>query len=102
MNVRDPGLANERSLLAWQRTALSLAVGSAVLLRLTFEELNVVAVVGCGLSLALATWVFLESKLRYAQAAGVRGRFRHRGGRAVSFLAVATVLLATTELLVVL
>ncbi len=102
MSARDPGLANERSLLAWQRTALSLAVGSAVLLRLTFDQLSAVAVIGCGFSLVLSTWVFVESRFRFAQAAGRRDRSRHRGGRAVALLAVATMILAVTELLFVL
>ncbi len=101
MNPRDPGLANERSLLAWQRTALSLAVASIVLLRLTLGRLGAIAVVGGGLAFALSTWVFLESQLRYSQAAGIRDRSRKRGGRAAASLAVATVVLATIELLVV-
>ena len=41
--MMDPGVGNERTALAWQRTALALVAGSAILTRLTFDRLGAVA-----------------------------------------------------------
>jgi uncharacterized membrane protein YidH (DUF202 family) len=97
MRRTDAGIANERTALAWQRTALSLAAGAAVLARLTFDRLGVVAVAALALALTLAVWVLAESRGRYAHDAGVRLRDRPRGGRAPAALAAATVLVGLTE-----
>lgn len=100
--IADPGQANERTALAWQRTALSLVAGSALLTRLTFERLGPLALVSVGVALPLSLWVFLESRGRYAHDAGLRRRTRSRGGRAPTALMVATVAIAATELAAVL
>ncbi|WP_460800078.1 DUF202 domain-containing protein [Nocardioides pacificus] len=92
------GLANERTALAWQRTALSLMAACAIMARLTFADLGGAAFVPLGLALLLAGWVFVESRGRYAHDAGLRPRPRRRSGRAPTTLAVATVLLGATEL----
>lgn len=94
---RDPGLANERTLLAGQRTALSLMAAALVMGRMAFEDLGVAGLpgaVGAGL---LAAWVFVESRWRYRQADGTRERSRPRGGRGATFLALAVILLVLTE-----
>ncbi len=104
--ARDPGLAHERTQLAWQRTALSLMVGAAVLGRLAFSELGVAALPGAGAAIVLSGWVAVESRVRSRRAGGIhprpRPRARPRGGRAPAFLAVAVLALAMTELAVVL
>jgi uncharacterized membrane protein YidH (DUF202 family) len=97
MRHADPGISNERTALAWQRTALSLIAGAAVLGRLTFDRLGVLAVVALGVSVLLALWVLTESRGRYAHDAGVRLRDRSRGGRAPAALAAATVVVGLTE-----
>lgn len=94
----DPGFANERTALAWQRTALALMVGSAVLTRLTFDRLGAVALLSVGMALPLSLWVFLESRARYAHGAGMRLRPRSRGGRSSAALMLATTVVALTEL----
>lgn len=94
----DPGVYNERTALAWQRTALALLAGSAVVTRLALEELGVVAVAGFLVVLPLVVWVLLESRGRYHHHAGIRLRPHSRGGRAPAVLAVVTVLVALTEL----
>lgn len=94
---RDPGLANERTLLAGQRTALSLMAAALVMGRLAFEDLGVIGLPGAVGAGALAAWVFVESRWRYRQADGTRARSRARGGRAATFMAIAVILLALTE-----
>ena len=94
----DEGLSNERTALAWQRTALSLMAAAAILGRLTFSELGWVAVTLLGVATVLCLWVFAESRWRYAQHLGLRSRARARGGRAALSLTVATCLIALTEI----
>lgn len=94
----DPGTANARTALAWQRTALSLVGAAAVLARLTWSTLGAVALVPLAAALVLSLWVFAESRGRYAHDAGTRSRQRPRGGRAPTAIAVAAVLIAATEL----
>lgn len=94
---RDPGLANERTLLAGQRTALSLMAAALVLGRLAFEDLGPLALPGAIGAGILAAWVFVESHWRYRQADGTRARSRDRGGRGATFLTLAVVLLVLTE-----
>jgi uncharacterized membrane protein YidH (DUF202 family) len=93
-----PGVYNERTALAWQRTALSLLAGSALVARLAFDDLGLLAVVGFLVSLPLVVWVMRESQGRYHHHAGVRLRARPRGGRAPAALATVAVVVALTEL----
>ena len=104
MSVRagDPGLSNERTALAWQRTALSLIVCATILARLTFGELGPVAVVILGLAIVLSMGVFLESRSRYRRAARSRMGSQLRGGRAPIAVSVATFMLCGTEVAVLL
>ncbi len=95
---RDPGLANERTALAWQRTGLSLLVGALILGRIAFVDLGPAALPGALVGAALAGWVVFESRWRYAQSEGTRSRMRPRGGRAGAFLALAVTALAITEI----
>ena len=94
----DAGVSNERTALAWQRTALSLIAASAVIARLTWSRLGVTALVALTAATGLSIWVFVESRGRYAHDAGIDSRGRSRGGRAPAAVAVATVLVAVTEL----
>jgi uncharacterized membrane protein YidH (DUF202 family) len=94
----DPGVANERTSLAWQRTALSLVAATAVMARLTWDDLGVVGLGPLMLAMGLSVWVFVESRARYSHDAGTRDRGRSRGGRAPLSLALATGLMAATEL----
>jgi uncharacterized membrane protein YidH (DUF202 family) len=94
----EHGSHNERTALAWQRTALSLLAASAVVARLTVDRLGALAVVSLLLVLPLSLWVMAESRGRYDHDAGVRRRARGRSGRAAAFLSVSVVVIALTEL----
>lgn len=96
----DPKAANERTALAWQRTALSLVAAAAILARLTWRRLGGLDAVLLAVAMGLALWVFVESRARYRHDEGSRPRSRLRGGRAPLALAVATMLIAATELIV--
>jgi uncharacterized membrane protein YidH (DUF202 family) len=89
--------SNERTALAWQRTALSLVVASVVLGRLTFARVGYLTVVLLAPAALISLWVFAESRWRYAQQRGLRHRSRPRGGRAAARLSLAAALLAVTE-----
>ena len=95
----DPGLSNERTALAWQRTALSLLAGAAILGRLTFASVGFFAVALLAVAVLLCLWVFVESRWRYRQQLGHTLRARPRGGRAALFLTLATSLIAITEVI---
>ncbi len=73
---RDPGLQPERTALAWQRSALSLAGVSAVVARLTFDTVGWVAVFVLVTGLGHAAVVFATSQRHYHRRTGVAGRRR--------------------------
>lgn len=98
MPTADLGAQNERTALAWQRTALSLVAGSAGLSRLTFDRLGPVALVSVVVAVPLSMWVFWESRGRYRHDAGLRIRPRSRSARSSAALAIAIVAMALIEL----
>jgi uncharacterized membrane protein YidH (DUF202 family) len=89
------GLQRERTALAWQRTALSLVVGSVLLARLTFDRLGALALASPAIALPLSVWVLVQSRRRYR---GDPQRRLRRGGGTPAVLAVAAAALALTEL----
>jgi uncharacterized membrane protein YidH (DUF202 family) len=96
--ARDPGAGNERTALAWQRTALALVAGAFLLGRLNFERLGIYALASVVVAVPLSAWVFLESRQRYLRHAGLHRDARPRGGRAPTFLTLATITLILAEL----
>jgi uncharacterized membrane protein YidH (DUF202 family) len=98
MSGFDPGLGNERTALAWQRTALSVVAGATIMGRLSLDRVGAAAVVVTGAAALIGSWLFLESRQRYRHDAGLRPRPQARGGRSPLALTVAVSGLAVTEL----
>ncbi len=98
MAPADPGAANERTALAWQRTALSVVAGSALLAKVYAGRIGAVAMLGVVVGVPLAMWVMLESRARYRRDPGSSPRRRPRGGRSATALAVATAAVGLTVL----
>lgn len=61
----DPGLQPERTMLAWSRTVLALAVGSLVYARIAAATIGLWAWALAGAGLAVATVVAVQSRKRY-------------------------------------
>lgn len=94
----DPGVQNERTALAWQRSALAVLAGAAVLTRLTEHRLGAWALLPLVVAAPLCGWAFFESRARYLRSAQVTEDLRKRGGRATLTLTVAVVVIGLTEL----
>jgi len=67
----DPGLQPERTLLAWQRTVLALAVACAVAVRFTAPVIGVAAGIAgiAGVGLAIAAYIGVRYRYRRAHTA---------------------------------
>ena len=94
----DAGESHERTALAWQRTALALVAGSAVLTRLTFERLGLLALLSVGVAAPLGLWLFLESHRHHRHEAGRAARTRTRSAAAPLVLTLATSAVAIVEI----
>ena len=99
---RDRSRYEERTVLAWHRTALAIIAGAMVQFRLTYAEgpawLLGVIVVAALLSVLAAA----ESRHRYPGETSRRAAVPDRGGRLAALLAVSVTLLLGAELLLVL
>lgn len=69
--------------------------------RLTWGDLGLWGAAPLAAAFVLGGWVLWESSRRYAHDAGTRLRPRSRSGRAPAALALATALIAATELLAI-
>ncbi|WP_157074565.1 DUF202 domain-containing protein [Janibacter corallicola] len=92
-----PGFQPERTVLAWQRTALACAAGAALIARHTATVLGPIVLVIFTATLALSVVAFVLGRHRYEIAADEPSR--RRDGRAPAALAFAVLALAMTELL---
>lgn len=72
MTLFDPGLQPERTELAWRRTALALAVGSLVAMRLLPAALDDVRLLGVGIAGLVATGGLWSASRRRLRAVGRR------------------------------
>ena len=86
----------ERTTLAWQRTALSLLAGAAVLTRLTADQLGPFSLAGLAVVGPLALWVVGVGAGRLPQGSGATRQ--SRDGRPAAGLCVGVAVLAVLEL----
>lgn len=108
----DRGAQPERTALAWQRTALATAAGSAIVARHTVGPLGPGALIVMAASLVLALTAFVLGRRRYLAGPtgsrfttdGVRRRWAlpRRDGVAPALLSLAVGGIALTELAAVL
>lgn len=64
----DPGLQNERTALAWQRSVLAMTAVGLIIARLAFSGNPVVAVLLAGVMVGFASWALVMSTRRYRAA----------------------------------
>jgi len=96
----DPGLQPERTLLAWRRTALSLALAGVVAVRLTLDRYGPAVVTLGGLGLALAGAAYLAAGGRHRRARGSSGGLP-AAGAAAALLAATTLAIGVLAMLYV-
>lgn len=98
MTATTQATQNERTALAWQRTALSLMAGSVALTRLTFDHLGPVSLVSVAVTLPLCAWVLHHSRTRYRRRVRVGPESSRHDGLAPAALVVSIAAMAATEL----
>lgn len=96
----DSGLQAERTLLAWRRTALALAVVSAAGTRFTAPILGWASVAVGAVGVALAAVAYFATGIRYRQVHhALRQSARHPGnGWPATALSAAAALIGTAAL----
>lgn len=100
MNQQEPGsgVYYERTALAWQRTALALVAGAAIVSRLALDRLGVLAGVSVVVAAPVMVWVLWASRRRDHSHSWTRPALHQRGGRAAAALAGVCVVIALTEM----
>jgi uncharacterized membrane protein YidH (DUF202 family) len=71
----DPGLQNERTVLAWRRTALSLLVAAATMAKVTASSWHVVALVWLLIGVPGAAGIVVASSIAYRARRADRSSF---------------------------
>lgn len=96
----DPGVQNERTALAWQRTALALLAGALLTARIAATDSPAVGLALAVVALAVAPGLLLAARYRYARCARALHATRPVGdGRLPATAAALAIGLGLTELL---
>lgn len=95
------GLQNERTALAWQRTALSLAAGAIALTRFAYTRVGAAGLI-CLLAVPLTAAVLLQSRWRYRHRDELGSSTLAGDGLPGLALVVAVLLMCATGLAMVL
>lgn len=100
----DHGAQNERTALAWHRTAMSVVVAGAAVARLTFDAVGGLAYVMLGGTILAAMWLVMAVRGRYARRIGwsAREAVVPRDGRPEFVVLVTVMLLAAVEVVALL
>ncbi len=104
MTVYDEGLQLERTLLAWRRTCLAIAVGAVALARYGGGLVgpSVVVLSAIGLVLAGVAYALASRRYRTRHGALTGGLGLGSGGRSYAVLAASVVALAAAGVVLVL
>ncbi|PSL02518.1 uncharacterized membrane protein YidH (DUF202 family) [Haloactinopolyspora alba] len=95
----DSGAQNERTALAWTRTALALLLAAVLATRLAAEPLGVLAVAFGAVTAPLAVLVLLMARRRYRRAHdALHGERALPDGRLPALVTLITGLLAVLEI----
>lgn len=98
----DPGLARERTELAWTRSALSIATSGALIVRACFSShQDVLGVLVAIVMATVAIVVWRHGQRTYAEPALIAA-FRRHQSRVLAALTTATVFTALLALIVTL
>lgn len=91
----DRGAQNERTSLAWSRTALSVVVTAAIVSRLAVESIGPIALLAVVAAVPVSVWLVLGSRRRYRRRMDwtERAPLRIRDGRFELAVAGVTVLM---------
>ncbi len=89
----DQGMPQERTLLSWRRTALTLAIAGFALARLALNASPILAGVMTAIALSVVLIVIINSMRRYRDGDPVE-----TGGKTAAMLSVTTFSLALVEI----
>jgi uncharacterized membrane protein YidH (DUF202 family) len=96
----DPGLARDRTALAWTRSALSMLAIGTLIARAAFEgDLDVLGVIAAVGTLALALLTWRQGNVLYRERAVDSSQPHHQPG-ALGFLMSATLVISVVALIV--
>lgn len=93
----DKGMPQERTLLSWRRTAMTLAIAGFALARLAMEASAILAGVLAVIAFSLIMTIVMGSLKRYRAHDPI-----HTGGKTAAMLSISTILLAVVEIIIVL
>jgi uncharacterized membrane protein YidH (DUF202 family) len=98
--VNDPGLARDRTRLAWTRSALNMALSGVLIARAGFAAH--LDALGLASAIAMATMAMLTWRHGWAiyRKRGVAGTLPHRQPGALGLLTVATLVTAAVAIFV--